>query len=157
MRRTPIAVALATTLAYFASALAAGPTPAGWKTVKDSTGACSMSVPGNWAADRNTPGHMNAPGWGGATILAQAKGATVDPMGQGAQQAMGIGKMFENTHERVFYAGKPTAAKGSSASTLSYHVDVASKGLVCTAQIDVPASFPEADVKSIAASISSGI
>jgi hypothetical protein len=154
--RTPLAVALAATLSYFTSALAAGQTPAGWKTVKDSTGVCSMSVPGNWAADRNTPGHMNAPGWGGATILAASKGVTVDPMGEGAQQAMGIGKMFDNSHERLFYAGKPTPAKGNSPSTLSYHVDVARKGVVCTAQIDVPASYPEDDVKTIAASISSG-
>jgi len=138
-------------MALICSANVAHPeAPAGWKTILDSAGQCKMSVPPDWNVDRNLQGHMNAPGWGGATILTPSKGSTVSPMDQNEQSMLGVGKMFENTKQRLFYAGKPTSA---SPPTLSYHVEVAIEGGSCVAQIDVRAAFPESEIKAIAASV----
>jgi hypothetical protein len=125
--------------------------PEGWKTVLASEGLCKMSVPPDWSADRNVQGHMNAPGWGGATILPPSSGSSVNPMDKNKQNILNVGKMFENTKQRIFYVGRPSSA---SPPTLSYHVEVAIKGGSCVAQIDVRAAFLESAIKGIAASVS---
>jgi hypothetical protein len=143
--------AIVSAVLLFSASFAHPDASAGWKTVLDGAGLCKMSVPSDWSVDRNLQGHMNAPGWGGATILTPSKGSSVSPMDQNTQNVLGVGKMFENTKQRVFYAGKPSTA---SPPTLSYHVEVATVGGSCVAQIDVRAAFSESEIKAIAASVS---
>jgi hypothetical protein len=143
---------------YFSSLSFGGAqTPSGWKSVVDQTGVCRMSVPGNWVSNPHVPGNVSGPDSSSAMILASASKEPVHPMGQNTQNVLGVGKMFENTKEFMFYAGKPTAATASSPSVVGYHVEFFRNGVGCTAQITERASRSgsEDEAKKIAASVSS--
>lgn len=124
--------------------------PAGWKTIKDKSGACQMAVPSEWKVSAELPSTAQAPDNSDATVIARP-GNTVKPMGEPAQQALMIDKMIENTPQRVFYADHPTK---SAKPLTGYHVTVPGKGGTCVAMITMEPGHTEDEVKKIATTLS---
>ncbi len=65
--------------------------------------------------------------------LLSQPGRTLKPLSDGAQKALMIGKMFDNTANRVFYSMDP--AKKDGTVLAEWHVTVPGNGGTCYAQI----------------------
>lgn len=145
---------LVTAIAFFGTAavsLLPGQTPTGWKSIKDKTGVCQMSVPANWTVSPQLPSMATAPDQSDAVILAQP--GKIKPMNEVVQKAVGAEKVLENTEDRLFWAGKPTSFPAGAPPVTAYHVTVPSKNGTCVAQIAVKAAIPESEVRKIAATV----
>jgi hypothetical protein len=135
------------------SSTAASAKPDGWIPVKDKTGSCQMSVPGNWVLNAQTAGHVTTPEHTDSMIISGFKHPR-QPMSDETQKAVGVDKMFENTADRWFYAAKPIPGTGGKPTLVVYHVDVARDDGTCIAQILVNQNHSEDEIKTIAASVS---
>ena len=131
----------------------AAPKPDGWVKVKDKTGSCQMSVPGDWTLNAQAPGHVTTSEQTDSMIISGFKHPR-KPMSEETQKTVGVGKMFENTAGRWFYAAKPIPGTGGKPTLLLYHVEVARDDGTCIAQILVHQNYPEEEIKRIAASVS---
>jgi len=123
-----------------------------WVTVKDKTGSCQMSVPGDWTLNPQAPGHVRTPEQTDSMIISGFKHPR-KPMSEETQKTVGVDKLFENTADRWFYAAKPIPGTGGKPTLVVYHVDVARDDGTCIAQILVHRNYPEEAVKKIAASV----
>jgi hypothetical protein len=120
--------------------------------VKDKTGACQMSVPGDWQISQNLPNYASAADHSDAMVLAQA-GKTGLPMSETVQKTVGVDKMIENSAHRVFWAAKPASVSQGMPAVIGYHVTVPGKDGTCTAQITIRQGGSEDIVRKIAATV----
>jgi hypothetical protein len=128
-------------------------TPEGWKTIKDKTGACQVSVPNDWQVSQKLPGMALAPDQSDAMILYQPS-QTVKQMNDDVQRVLGVDKLFENTPQRVFWSAKPASYPKGAPPVIGYHVTVPGKGGTCVGQINARQDYPEDQVRKIAVTVS---
>jgi hypothetical protein len=119
----------------------------GWKTVKDKTGSCQISVPENWTP-LSTPGFVNSPQ--GRTSIVTSGHRQYRPFNAETLKMMNIDKVLENSETRALWVNK---AVGNSPN-VSYHVETLGKTNSCIAEISLPSGTPEEDAKKIAFSLS---
>lgn len=119
----------------------------GWKTVKDKTGSCQISVPPSWTL-LSVPGLVNSPQ--GTTTILTSGNRPFRPFSAETIKVLKIDTVLENSSARIFYVGK---SSGNPAH-LNYHVEVPGKVNSCIAQIVLPADSPQDDGKKIALSLS---
>jgi hypothetical protein len=119
----------------------------GWKTVKDKTGSCQISVPPNWTP-LSTPGLVNSPQ--GMTSMVVSGHRQYRPFDAETLKMMNIDKVLENSAIRALWIGKQVG----NSPNVSYHVETPGKTNSCIAQISLPSNTPEDDAKKIAFSLS---
>jgi len=139
-----------TLLSLAAAAPLVAQTPAGWKTIKDKTGACQISIPGEWKVNAQLPSFAQAPDNSDVNILFQ-QGRPLKTMSPIVQKAVGVDKMIENTEKRVFYS---TAATKGNPPLIAYRVTVSAKNGTCVGQITIRQGHSVDEVKQIAGSLS---
>jgi hypothetical protein len=122
---------------------------AGWQTMKDKTGACQLSVPGNWSM-LSTSGHAGSPEHMDTTVISGNRPFRKFQFSAGELQVLNVDKVFENSPQRVFYSTKPQGTP----VTMSYHVEAPGRSNDCIAQISSTPSFSLDIVKKIAESLS---
>lgn len=89
---------------------------------------------------------------GSHAIVTGQVGKSVTPIPEVVQQALGVGHLFENTPQRVFWAGKPASYKGGP-PMVSYHVTVPTRGGTCEASIVLKSGTPDDVARHIAATL----
>jgi hypothetical protein len=114
----------------------------GWKTVKDRTGSCQISVPPNWTP-LSTPGMVNSPQ--SRTTMVASGHRPYRPFSKETLTVLGVEKTFENSATRALYVGKPSGTP----PFVNFHVEVPGKTNSCIAQITMPLGSDE-DAKKIA-------
>jgi hypothetical protein len=119
----------------------------GWKNVKDKTGSCQISVPPSWTL-LSGAGQVNSPLRTTTTVLLGHR--PFRPFSDETIKVLDVGRVFENSATRIFYAGKP----GGNPALVSYHVEAPGKANSCVAQMTLPPSSLEDDAKKIALSLS---
>jgi hypothetical protein len=119
----------------------------GWRTVKDETGSCQISVPPNWTLLAQ-PGLVNSPQ--GTTTMLISGNTRFSPFSAGTFKVLNVDKVFENSTTRIFYVGKP----GGNPPRVSYHVEAPGKVNACIVEIGLPPNTLEEDAKKIALSLS---
>lgn len=117
---------------------------AGWKTVKDKTGTCQISVPPNWVL-LSTPGMVNSPE--STTTMVMSGTSPFRPFSSETLTMLDIDKLYENTAQRSFYRTKP-----SSSGYVNYHIEVPGNGKRCIAQLTLSTKYSEDEAKKIAMS-----
>jgi hypothetical protein len=128
------------------------PLPDPWITVKDKTGACQMSVPGDWKPEPQLLGHVVSPEHTESMLISGFK-RDHHPMSESTQKAVQVDKMFENSADRWFYVSKPILGTDGKPNLVVYHVDVARPDGTCVAQILVNQNHSEEEIKKIADSV----
>lgn len=119
----------------------------GWKTVKDKTGSCQISVPPTWTVLAQ-PGMANSPQQ--TTTMLTSGRTRFRKFSAGTFKILDVDKIFENSDTRIFYADRP----GGNPPLVSYHVEVPGKVNSCIAQITLRPNTPEDDAKRIALTLS---
>jgi hypothetical protein len=119
--------------AIWVSAASAASIPAGWITIKDASTACQAGVPADFKPQPGLTSLAQGPGNMIAIHLISQAGKTLKPLDAPSQKALMIGKMFDNTANRVFYSMEP--AKKDGTVLAEWRVTVPGKGGVCFAQI----------------------
>jgi PPE-repeat protein len=119
----------------------------GWKTVKDKTGSCQISVPPTWTP-LSIPGLVNSPQQ--KTSMLTSGNRPFRPFSDQTFKVLNVGKVLENSATRILYADKPSG----NPAYVNYHVEVPGKVNSCIAQITLQANTPEDDAKAIAFSLS---
>jgi hypothetical protein len=119
----------------------------GWRTVKDKTGSCQISVPLTWTLLAQ-PGLVNSP-QGTTTILISGM-SRFSPFSAGTLKMLNVDRVFENSATRIFYVIKPVG----NPPHVSYHVEAPGKVNACIAQISLLPNTLEDDAKKIALSLS---
>ena len=119
----------------------------GWRTVKDKTGSCQISVPLTWTLLAQ-PGLVNSP-QGTTTILISGM-SRFSPFSAGTLKMLNVDRVFENSATRIYYVNKP----GGNPPLVNYHVEAPGKVHSCIAQITLPPNSLEDDAKKIALSLS---
>ena len=120
----------------------------GWKTVKDKTDACKISVPPNWTL-LSTAGMANSP-QNTSTIVIRGN-THFSHFSDMTLKMLNIDKVFENSASRIFYVTKPGSG---NPSLVTYHVEVPGKGNSCIAEIYLRPNTLEDDARKIALSLS---
>jgi len=118
----------------------------GWKTIKDETGACQMSVPPNWTL-LSTSGTANSPDHTMATVTIGM--SPFHPYSDMTLKMLNIGTLFENSAKRSFWVTKPVG----SPSLVTYHVETPGGGNRCIAEIYLPPQHFVDEAKQIATSL----
>jgi hypothetical protein len=121
---------------------------AGWQTFKDRTGDCQLSVPANWSV-LSEPGHAGSPEHMGTTVIEGRVAFHPFHFSDGMLKVMNVETVFENSAQRVFYS----ANSGATPPSLIYHVEVPGRTKVCIAEISSTPSYPQDEVKKIAATL----
>ena len=119
--------------AIWVSAASAATIPAGWITIKDAKNVCQAGVPGDFKPQPGLTSLAQGPGNMISVQLVSQAGRTLKPLSDGAQKALMISKMFENTANRVFYSMDP--AKKDGTVLAEWRVTVAGNGGTCFADI----------------------
>ena len=118
----------------------------GWKTVKDKTGSCQISVPPTWTL-LSVPGLVNSPQQ--KTTILTSGNRPFHPFSDQTFKVLNVDKVLENSSARIFYADKPSG----NPAYVTYHVEAAGKVNSCIAQITLQANAPEDDARKIASSL----
>ncbi len=116
----------------------------GWKTIKDATGACQISIPPSWSTIPGTPGQFASPEHL-MSILLPGYPRKAAPMTDDEKRVMGAVKIIENSAEYWLYTGKPTMQ-----NVITYHVNVPTATRVCAAELAVKVGHSEDEIKKIA-------
>jgi hypothetical protein len=119
----------------------------GWRTVKDKTGSCQISVPPTWTL-LGQPGLVSSPQH--ITTMVISGNTRFSPFSAGTFKVLNVDKVFENSTTRIFYVGKP----GGNPPLVSYHVEAPGKVNTCIAEIGLLPNTLEDDAKKIALSLS---
>jgi len=138
-------------LAIFFTTAAFSQTPAGWKVIHDKSGACQISVPGDWNVPKDSSWIGQAPADQGDVQLASQPGRTVKPFSEMSQKALMVDKMIENTPKLVFYSNAPTK---SDRPLTPYRASVPGKDGTCVAMFTARAGVSQEMVKKIVATLS---
>jgi hypothetical protein len=125
--------------------------PGQWRTVRDATGTCRMSVPGSWTLDRDHPFMARGPNASMALIVIMDQQDPLKPLDAGERQMFGFVRILESTPQRAMYAGKPTMPKAGRPSVVVYTVEVAGRP-TCSSTINLVPSQDEL-AKKIAATV----
>jgi hypothetical protein len=133
-----------TSILLAATALSAQP---GWKTVKDKTGACQISVPPSWTP-LSTPGLVNSPQ--GMTSMLTSGHRPYRPFSAETLKVMNVDKVLENSATRALWANKPVG----NPPHVTYHVETPGKTDSCIAEIPIASNSADDDAKKIALSLS---
>jgi hypothetical protein len=121
----------------------------GWKTIKDRTGACQMSVPPNWTL-LSDPGTAN---WPDRTTTRVRVGLSpFKPYSDMTLKMFPVETLFENSAKRSFWVTKPS---NGSPSLVTYHVETPGSGSRCVAEIYLPPQHFVEEAKKIAMSLAS--
>ena len=127
--------------------------PAEWKTVKDTKGACQISVPPDWAPFAESAGAavFQGPTTAIATVTSQP-GQAFKPMTEFLQKVLDIPKerMFENSTKRIFYQEKVSK---NADDPNAYSASVPAKNGTCSCRVVVLPSVSEDIAKKIALSV----
>jgi hypothetical protein len=137
----------------FLVAAAAGTTPAGWKTIKDSKGLCQIAVPADWTAGAENSGSAVLQDASVAiAVVTSQPGQTYRPLSDAMLKMMDIpkDKLFENSATRIFYKDR-TGRDASEPSALS--VMAPGKGGTCSSRVVFLSSVPEETARKIAVSV----
>jgi hypothetical protein len=119
----------------------------GWKTVKDKTGSCQISVPPNWTP-LSTPGLVNSPQ--GKTMMVLSGHRQYRPFDAETLKMMKVDKVLENSATRAVWVTKEVG----NSSNVGYHAEAPGKTNSCVAEFSLPSNTPEDDAKKIAFSLS---
>jgi hypothetical protein len=138
-----------TLMSLAAAAPLVAQTPAGWKVIKDKTGACQVSIPPDWKANPQLPSLAQAPDNSDVSIIVQ-EGRALKPMTAIVQKAVGVDKMIENSDRRVFYSTAPT--KGNP-PLIGYRVTAPAKNGTCVAMITIKQGHSVDEVMKIGESL----
>ena len=120
----------------------------GWKTIKDRTGACQISVPPYWTP-LSMPGYANSPDHTATRILVGI--SPFRPFSDTTLKMLNIGTLFENSAQRSFWVTNPN---GGSPSLVTYHVETPGKGNRCVAEVALPPQHYVDEAKKTAMSVS---
>ena len=120
---------------------------AGWKTIKDKTGACQMSVPPNWTL-LSEPGSANSPDRTTTRVIAGM--SPYHAFSDMTLKMMNIETLFENSAKRSFWVTKPN---NGSPSLVTYHVETPGSRNRCVAEIYLPPQHFVEEAKKIAMSL----
>lgn len=117
----------------------------GWRTIKDKTGSCQLSVPPNWIVS-STPGHVSSPDHMDTTVITGLR--AYRPFSEETLKMLNIATVFENSAKRLFYVTKPAG------NAVTYHVEVPGGAKSCVAQISARPSYSQDEAKKIALTLS---
>lgn len=138
----------------FVSAASSQTIPAGWKTIKDSKGACQIAVPPEWVPLGGTTG---AAVWKESTVaiavVTSQPGQEFKPLSEGQVSALEIpkGRLFENTAKRIFYQDKVSAGPEDPNA---YSASVpAGKTATCSFHVRFVPELPAETARKIALSL----
>jgi hypothetical protein len=152
MRNRAKCLIVTAALAAFATQVYAQ-APAGWKTVKDSSGRCKASVPSDWTVgDGVLAGSALGPNYRSTVVLAGVREDPQKPMSAETLHNFAAATVFENTPKRTFFAGTPTKPSGKVPSMLKYTVQLGGRP-ACTVEVTVPNGQDEALAKQIVATV----
>jgi hypothetical protein len=127
--------------------------PAGWKTVKDRSGRCQASVPGDWTIGGGVlASSASGPNYRSAGVFAGVQEDARKGMSEEKLHSLGATTIFDNTPKTTFFAGTATKQSGKVPSLLKYTAQVAGKP-ACTVQVTVPTGQDEPLVRQIVASL----
>jgi hypothetical protein len=122
-------------------------TQSGWKTVKDRTGVCQISIPPSWSPIPSSPGQF-ASSDHQMSVLISGYPRSGALMTEAKKCELGADKIIENSAERWIYTNKPTPQ-----NVITYHVNVPTAKPVCAAELAVKVGHPEDEIKQIAATV----
>lgn len=129
--------------------------PKGQKIIKDSKGACQITVPDDWtqSSDTSSAAVFKDASTAIAVVTSQP-GQTVKPLSEALQKSLGIPKekMFENTLKRIYYQDR-IATKANDSNAFSAMVP--GKGGTCSSRVVYTSPVTEETAKKITLSISS--
>lgn len=125
-------------------------TQTAWKVVKDSKGACQISVPEDWTPSGENSG--SAVSQDSIAVVTSQPGQTFKPLTESMQKVLRIPKekMFENSARRIFYQDK--TARNAADST-AFSAMVPGKSGTCSSRVVFPSSTSEETAKKITLSV----
>ncbi len=135
-------------LIWLSSSLGAQQVPAGWKIVKDETGACQAAIPPDWQPGAS-PGIANPKDVTQGSLLITADPFTLKPMPEAMQKTMKIDTMIENTSSRVFYS----TVSGKNGQSRQYSVSVPGRNGSCNSRVAFRAGVADQTARTIALSV----
>lgn len=118
----------------------------GWKTIKDKTGACQISVPSSWT-EQSIPGHVASPVSTGGMVITGT--SPFKPFRSDTLKILGVEKVYENSAARSFYVTKPNGTPPQ----INYHIEAPGAGNRCIAEISLPSNYSEDEAKKIGMSL----
>ncbi len=123
-----------------------------WKTVKDPSGACQISIPPNWSVkDLNSGTALFKDAKTAVAVVTSVTGRPFAQLSESVRKQIGPDKVYENTEGRVFYADQ--IAKTSNSMT-GINVRVPLEGGICSSRVMFIPAVPEDVAKKIALSVS---
>ncbi len=117
-----------------------------WRTIKDKTGSCQLSLPPNWTI-LSTPGHASSPEHMETFVLSGLR--PYKPFSEQTLKILHPDTVFENSPKRSFYV-----TKAPNGTTATYHVEAPGPANACVAQIGATSSYSQDEIKRIAFSLS---
>jgi len=142
------------TLLFLGAARASGDIPANWKIVKDSKGACQISVPENWTVGEDNTGsaYWQAPSVAIVVVTSQPNQQFKPVADFMLTRTMNVPKenVFENSAKRVFFQDRlsPTGP-----DTRSLSVMVPGRTGTCSAHLVLSSTVTDETGKKIAFSL----
>lgn len=127
--------------------------PSGWKLLKDSKGACQISIPEDWEISSDQAGFAVLHDASTAiAVVTSQPGQAFKPLSDTVVKLMGLRKekIFENSATRVFYQDKIPA---SSSDTKALSAMVPGKTGTCSARVVYLAEVPEETARKIVLSV----
>jgi hypothetical protein len=152
-RRALALIVLATSIAAIVANSALAQAPMGWKSIKDASGVCKISVPGNWTLDPHTVGRATGRSYEYALISVAYHQPILKPMSAGDLQMFGAATVVENSTKRAFFIGKPSKPANGRPSLLVYTVMLGGTP-TCSATVTVTADkSTDVEAKQMIASV----
>lgn len=145
--RTMFAVSVALAIALVAIASAAQAGPAGWHTVQDRKGRCSVELPSDWKAGA-LPGVFQAPDGSNAIVTSNSAATSVAEVKASATQTLKPVKTFEDSAARLWYQ-----YEGSPGTGTGWYEAVPAPGGVCLMQLTLKAPADETAGRTIAGTL----
>lgn len=128
--------------------------PDKWKTIRDSKGACQITVPEGWEVSPDQAGWaVLQDATNAIAVVTSQPGQAFKPLPESLLNLLGIpkAKVFENSSKRVFYQDK-TAVKSSD--TNAFSVMVPGKAGTCSARVVFVREISEETARKIVLSVS---
>lgn len=127
--------------------------PAGWKVLKDPSGACQITVPEAWESSPDQAGWavLRDAATAIAVVMSQPDQA-FKPLPESVVKLLGIPRerIFENSAKRVYYQDR---AATKSSGTNVYIIMVPGKAGTCSSRVAFLPEVPEETARNIALSV----
>jgi hypothetical protein len=127
--------------------------PKDWKVVKESKGACRISVPGDWTeSEENSGSAVLQDASNAIAVVTSQPGQTFKPLTESMQKLMRIpkDKMFENSAQRIFYQDRIAR---DDRDTNAFSAMVPGKNGTCSSRVVFAAGVSAETAKKIALSL----